>query len=163
MRYTIGKKTEGGALVLVKVWRGETLTQAAENEGCTVVHDEKVFPTKREARKALRAMQKALNPGQTQWYNPATDQLIEDVGKLHPGDGHTIKVSVKDQGEGPRVLVQRSRLLSGNVLNAGSLGRLPPGAARRLGKLLVTAADKAESVDNPGLVDSMVGPVSATG
>lgn len=154
MRYMIGKKTEGGALVLVKVWRGETLAQAAENEGCAVVDEEKVFPTKREGRKALRAMQKALNPGKTQWYNPANDELIEDVGKLHPGDGHTIKVSVKDQGEGPRVLVQRSRLLSGNVLNAGSLGRLPPGAARRLSKLLLDAADKAEAADNQKLADS---------
>jgi len=152
----IGKKTEGGALVLVKVWRGETLAKAAENEGCTVVDEEKVFPTKREGRKALRAMQKALNPGKTQWYNPANDELIEDVGKLHPGDGHTIKVSVKNQGEGPRVLVQRSRLLSGNVLNAGSLGRLPPGAARRLSKLLLDAADKAEAADNQKLADSVL-------
>lgn len=159
MQYTIGRKAEGGALVLVKVWKGETLTSATENEGCTVVDAEKVFPTKREGRKALRVMQKTLNPSQTQWYNPASDRLIEDVGKLHPGDGHTIKVSVKDQGDGPRVLVQRSRLLSGNTLNAGSLGRLPPGAARRLGKLLTDAADRAEAHDNPGLVDV----ASATG
>lgn len=145
MRYTIGQKKEGDALVLVKVWRGETLEKAAEAQDCTVFDPEKVFPTKREGRKALRALQKARNPDQTRWYNPASDQLITDVGKLHPGDGHTIKVSVKDQGEGPKVLVQRSRLLAGTVANAGSLGRLPAGAARRLAKLLQQAADQADN------------------
>jgi hypothetical protein len=145
MRYTIGEKKEGGALVLVKVWRGETLEKAAEAQGCTVLDQEKVFANKRDGRKALRALQKERNPEQTQWYNPAGDQLIAEVGKLHPGDGHTIKVSVKDQGHGPKVLVQRSRLLAGNVMNAGSLGRLPSGAARRLAKLLQQAADQADN------------------
>lgn len=148
MRYTIGEKKEGGALVLVKVWRGETPEKAAETQDCTVLDPEQLFATKRDGRKALRALQRERNPGSTSWYNPAGDQLVAEVGKLHPGDGHTIKVSVKDQGQGPRVLVQRSRLLSGNVMNAGSLGRLPSGAARRLAKLLQQAADQA---DNAGL------------
>jgi len=151
MRYTIGEKKEGQALVLVKVWRGETLEKAAENEGCTVHDPATEYPNKREARKALRALQRKRNPGQARWYDPANDVLLDEVGKLHPGDGHTIKVSVKDQGDGPKVLVQRSRLLAGTVANAGSLGRLPAGAARRLAKLLHKAADSAEVADNPPL------------
>jgi len=144
MQYTIGKKT-GGALVLIKVWRGESLEDAAKQQDCEVLDPPRTFKTKREASRALRMVQKALNP-KDKWYNPASDELIEEVGKLHPGDGHTIKISLKDQGEGPRILVQRSRLVSGNTLNAGSLGRLPAGAARRLSTLLLEAADKAEAL-----------------
>ena len=158
MQYIIGEKGSGGVLTLVKVWKGETFERAAGKQGCMVRKPILFYKTKREGNKALRALQRKLNPGQDQWYNPAADRLIEEVGKLHPGDGHTIKVSVKDQGEGPKILVQRSRLLSGNTLNAGSLGRLPPGAARRLSKMLLDAADKAEAVDKSPLDDLASAP-----
>lgn len=153
MKYIIGENKKGGALVLVKVWKGETFEVASAKEDCTVRIPIFIYEKKRDANKALRALQRKLNPGQEQWYNPATDRLISDVGKLHPGDGHTIKVSVKDQGKGAKILVQRSRLLAGNTLNTGSLGRLPPGAARRLSKMLLDAADEAEAVDKPPLDD----------
>jgi len=145
MRYTIGKKKEGDALVLVRVWRGETSQKAAETQDCTVLDPEQIFTTKRDGRNALRRLQKSRNPNSGVWYNPAGDQLVAEVGKLHPGDGHTLKVSIKDQGQGPRILVQRSRLLAGNVMNTGSLGRLPAGAARRLAKLLQQAADHIDN------------------
>jgi hypothetical protein len=104
---------------------------------------ERVYPNKTEAKKALRQFLRA-NSTELARYNPGVDRLVSHVGRLHPGDGHVIKVSVKNQGNGNHILIQRSRLLAGSTVVVGSLGRLPPGAARKLAKLFEKAADIAE-------------------
>ena len=144
MRYTLGQKKQGNALFIAKIWKGETPEAAVEAMDGTLVEPEATYPNKAEARKALRRLLRERAGATRERYDPASDVLVEDVGKLHPGDGHMVKVSVKNQGNGNKILVQRSQMIAGSSTIVGSLGRLEPGAARRLAQLLVKAADVAE-------------------
>lgn len=146
MKYTIGKRRDNSAYCLVKVWKGETLEKACEVNGCEVVDANMTFDDKRAAHKGLRALLR-LQGGKedARRYDPSGDKLLTEIGKLHPGDGYVIQISVKDRGNGPEVLVQRYRAVAGGRFGIGGLGRMAPGAAAHLARLITKAVESANT------------------
>jgi len=113
VKYTIGL-SDAGKLVLVKVWGAVTPHAAVADQGLSVLDGAMVFESKAEALARIDALEqiraRELELGQPPSIPPPRtvleDALIEVVEQIEIAPSRVIRVSIKDLGAGPTIVVR---------------------------------------------------------
>jgi hypothetical protein len=113
VKYTLGL-SDAGKLVLVKVWGHVTPHEAVVDQGLSVLDAEMVFESKAEALTRIDALEqiraRELELGQPPSIPPPRtvleDALVEVVEQIEIAPNRLLRVSIKDLGAGPTIVVR---------------------------------------------------------